>query len=189
VFARQFPVIDENGKVYRYMYEARERGIWFDIGHGSASFWFRNGARAIEEGFVPDSISTDLHMGNIRGPVFSMLDTMSKCLVMGMPLDEVIRRSTVTPARAIRRPDLGTLSVGTEADVAVLEHLKGAFSYRDCGYTRMDGEDRLACKLTLRKGAAVWDRDAMTVPGWEDAPPDYWEVPEAPVKVQRHWRG
>jgi dihydroorotase len=188
VFARQFPVIDEKGKVYPYMYEARERGVWFDLGHGSASFWFRNGARAIAEGFVPDSISTDLHMGNIRGPVFSMLSTMSKCLVMGMPLEEVIYRSTVTPARAIRRPELGTLSVGAEADVAVLEHLKGEFSYRDCGHTRMDGEDRLVCKLTLRKGEVVWDRDAMTVPGWEDAPPDYWEVPEVPVKVRRHWR-
>ena len=188
VFARQFPVVDENGKVYPYMFEARERGVWFDLGHGAASFWFRNGARAIADGFAPDSISTDLHMGNIRGPVFSMLDTMSKCLVMGMGLEEVIYRSTVTPAQAIRRPELGTLSVGAEADVAVLEHQRGEFSYEDCGYTRMDGTDRLACKLTLRKGQVVWDRDAMTVPRWEDAPPDYWEVTETPVKIQRHWR-
>jgi dihydroorotase len=187
VYARQFPVIDANGKVEDHMFEARKRGIWFDVGHGAASFWFRNGARAIAEGFGPDSISTDLHMGNIHGSVLSMLDTMSKCLVMGMPIDEVIYRSTVTPAQAIRRPELGTLSVGSEADVAVLEHRKGAFSYRDCGWTRMDGEDRLACKMTLRAGQVVYDRDAKTVPLWTEAPEDYWPVTEVSVKVRRLW--
>ena len=109
VFARQFPIIDDDGKVYDYMFKARERGTWFDIGHGGASFWFRNGARAIAQGFPPDSISTDLHMGNINGPVVSMTDTMAKCLVMGMPLKEVIWRSTVTPAKAINRSELGRL--------------------------------------------------------------------------------
>ena len=92
VFARQFPIVDDNGRVFKYMFEARERGVWFDLGHGAASFWFRNGARAIRDGFSPDSISTDLHMGNIHGSVISMLDTMSKCLVMGMPLPEVISK-------------------------------------------------------------------------------------------------
>ncbi|MCZ6635368.1 MAG: amidohydrolase/deacetylase family metallohydrolase [bacterium] len=188
VFARQFPVIDANGQVESHMFEARERGIWFDLGHGAASFWFRNGARAIAQGFQPDSISTDLHMGNIRGPVFSMLDTMGKCLAMGMPLEEVIYRSTVTPAQAIGRPELGTLSVGAEADVAVLEHQTGAFSYRDCGHTKIDGTDRLTCRLTLRKGELIYDREAMTVPNWEDAPEEYWPVTEVPVKVRRFWR-
>jgi dihydroorotase len=188
VFARQFPVVDDNGRVFNYMVEARERGIWFDLGHGAASFWFRNGARAIRDGFVPDSISTDLHMGNIHGSVISMLDTMSKCLVMGMSLQDVIYRSTVTPAQAIGRPELGSLSVGSEADVAVLRHEKGEYSYRDCGYGRMDGEDRLSCVLTLRKGNVVWDRDARTTPNWEGLPEDYWEVTEVPVPVQRHWR-
>src|SRR5262249_59963260 len=111
-------------------HEARKGGIWFDLGHGAASFWFRTGARAFEQGFVPDSISTDLHTGNIRGPVISMLDTMSKCLIMGMPLREVIYRSTVTPAQAIRRPELGTLSPGTEADGAGLELRRGQVSYQ-----------------------------------------------------------
>lgn len=188
VFARQFPVVDENGRVFQYMLDARERGIWFDLGHGAASFWFRNAARAIRDGFVPDSISTDLHMGNIHGCVISMLDTMSKCLVMGMSLQDVILRSTVTPAQAIGRPDLGTLSVGSEADIAVLQHERGSFSYRDCGYGRMDGEDRLSCQLTLRKGSVVWDRNAITVAPWETLPEDYWEVTEVPVPIQRYWR-
>ena len=104
------PVVDENGAVYDYMREARERGIHFDLGHGAASFWYRAAMPAIVDGFPPDSISTDLHMGNINGHVHSMLDTMSKCLAMNMSLQEVIYRSTVTPASAIRRPELGTLT-------------------------------------------------------------------------------
>ena len=188
VFARQFPVIDAKGEVEPYMYEARKRGIWFDLGHGAASFWYRNGARAIAKGFIPDSISTDLHMANIAGPVFSMQDTMSKCLAMGMTLEDVIYRSTVTPAQAIRRPELGTLSVGSEADVAVLMHEKGMFPLQDCGYTRIDSPERLTCKLTLRKGAIVFDRDARTVPRWQDAPPEYWPVTVVPVPVPRLWK-
>src|SRR5947209_2094940 len=116
VFARQFPVIDAEGRVYPYMREARARGVWFDVGHGAASFWFRNAKRAIDDGFPPDSISTDLHAGSIRTTVRSQLDAMSKCLAMGMPLAEVIHRSTDAPAQAIRRPELGTLSAGAEAD-------------------------------------------------------------------------
>lgn len=188
VFARQFPVIDEQGRVEPYMHEARKRGIWFDLGHGAASFWYRNGARAIAQGFIPDSISTDLHMGNIAGPVFSMQDTMSKCLAMGMSLEDVIYRSTVTPAQAIRRPELGRLSVGAEADVAVLALEKGIFPLQDCGYTRVDATQRLMCRLTLRAGKIVFDRDARTVPRWEDAPPEYWPVTVIPVPVPRLWR-
>ena len=188
VFARQFPVIDGNGRVRDYLFKARERGVWFDLGHGAASFWFRNGVRAIADGFPPDSISTDLHAGNIHGSVVSMTDTMTKCILMGMPLRDVIFRSTVTPAQAIRRPDLGTLRVGAEADVAVLAHLKEACSFRDCGWGRIDGSERLACKLTLRKGEVVWDRDALTVAAWQDLPEDYWETTVVPVPVRRHWR-
>jgi len=188
VFARQFPVVDDAGKVETYMREARDRGVWFDLGHGAGSFWFRNAARALDDGFVADSISTDLHKANIRGPVISLLETMSKHLAMGMPLAEVITRSTVTPARAIRRPELGTMSVGAEADVAVLAQETGAFSYRDCGYARIDGAHRLDCRLTLRKGQVVWDRNAMTMPRWEDAPPAYWGVKRVPVPTERLWR-
>ena len=187
VFARQFPVIDESGKVQPYMREARERGTWFDLGHGAGSFWYRNGARAIADDFIPDSISTDLHMGNIRGPVISMLDTMSKCIGMGMTLLDVIYRSTVTPAEAIGRPELGTLSEGAEADVAVLEVRSGAFSLQDCGYTRIDVDKKLDCVLTVRKGKVQYERDGHTVPRWEDAPESYWPVAEVGGRVERFW--
>ena len=144
---------------------------------------------AIAAGFVPDSISTDLHIGNVRGPVFSMLDTMSKCLVMGMPLEEVIYRSTVTPARAIQRLELGTLSVGAEADVAVLRKVEGSFSYRDCGWARIDGREQLECELTLREGKVVWDRHGRTCPDWERAGESYFRPPDLQVvPVERLWR-
>ncbi|MBT3605581.1 MAG: amidohydrolase/deacetylase family metallohydrolase [Candidatus Latescibacteria bacterium] len=187
VYARQFPVVDDDGNVEPYMFKARERGIWFDLGHGAASFWYRNGARAIANGFGPDSISTDLHMGNIIGPVFSMQDTMSKCMAMGMSLEDVIYRSTVTPAQAIHRPELGTLSIGAEADVAVLDLQKGLFPLQDCGYTRIDAQERLKCRLTLRAGKIIYDRDARTVPKWEDARPEYWPVTLVPQGVPRLW--
>ena len=188
VFARQFPVIDEHNQMYQHMFQARERGIHFDLGHGAASFWFRNAARAFDLGFPPDSISTDLHLANINGHVNSMLDTMSKCIAMGMPIHEAIYRTTVTPAWAIRRTELGTLSVGADADVAVLGMLEGHFYYRDCGWGCIDGKYRLECALTLRRGEVVWDRHALTCPHWQEADSEYWELPEVPVAVPRLWR-
>jgi len=178
VFARQFPIVDESGKVYDYLFQARDRGVIFDLGHGAGSFWFRNGVPALEQGFPPDSISTDLHMGNINGPVVSMITTMSKYLSMGMPLQEVIMRSTVTPAREIGHPELGTLSVGSEADVAVLKHLKGTFGFTDCGKAKMTGKEKLRCVMTVRAGSIVYDPTGLSMPEWENAPKPYWEIPQ-----------
>ncbi len=178
VFAQQFPIVDGQGKVYDHMWQARRRGIIFDLGHGAGSFWFRNAVPAFKDGFVPDSISTDLHMGNINGPALSMLTTMSKCLCMGMPLPEVIYRSTVTPAREIGRPELGTLTVGAEADVAVLKQLTGEFGYTDCGKAKLIGHEKLECKLTIRAGQIVYDPEGLSMPFWEQAPAAYWRMPE-----------
>lgn len=177
VFARQFPIIDEEGHVYDHLWKARERGVIFDLGHGAGSFWFRNAQPALRDAFPPDSISTDLHMGNINGPVLSMIHTMSKCLCMGMPLHEVIYRSTVTPAREIGHSELGTLSVGAEADVAVLRRLEGRFGYTDCGDAKMIGDSKLECALTLRAGQIVYDPSGLSMPKWENAPAPYWEIP------------
>ncbi|HRA47258.1 MAG TPA: amidohydrolase/deacetylase family metallohydrolase, partial [Thermomicrobiales bacterium] len=133
VFAQQFPIINAEGKVYDHMWKARERGIIFDVGHGAASFWFRNAGPAIEQGFAPDSISTDLHTGNLNGPVIDMLETMNKILNLGVPLLDVIEKSTTAPAREINRPELGTLKPGRVADVAVFAMREGDFGFVDCG--------------------------------------------------------
>jgi dihydroorotase len=183
VFAQQFPILTSEGRersdprVAEHMWKARERGVLFDLGHGGGSFWFRNAVPALKGGFPPDSISTDLHMGSVNAAVLNTLHTASKCLAMGMPLQEVIYRTTVTPARAIRRPELGTLSEGAEADVAVLRLLPGPASYIDCGRARLDGEGRLECAMTLRAGRIVWDPAGHSMPQWEEAPDRYWVVP------------
>lgn len=176
VYAQQFPLLDENRKIRPFLNEARERGIIFDVGHGAASFWFRQAAPSIEQGFGPDSISTDLHTMNVNGPVVDMLTTMSKFLNMGLSLQEVIYRSTVTPAREIGRPELGTLSVGAEADAAVLKLQEGEFSFVDCGKAKLPGSRNLECRLTLRAGRIVYNPTGMTLPEWKDAPAEYWTV-------------
>jgi dihydroorotase len=183
VFAQQFPILTEEGRdrtnprVADYMWQARERGVHFDLGHGGGSFWFRNAVPALQQGWPPDSISTDLHMGSVNAAVLNTLHTASKCLAMGMPLQEVIERCTVTPAREIRRPELGTLSIGAEADVAVLRHLDQPQSYIDCGRARFDGRGKLECAITLRAGQIVWDPAGLSMPRWEEAPERYWRVP------------
>jgi dihydroorotase len=176
VFAQQFPVLAADGGVSDFMFAARERGIFFDLGHGAGSFWFRNAVPAFQGGFPPDTISTDLHMANINGPVQSMANTMSKFLNIGMPLNEVIRRSTVEPARLIRQSRLGTLSIGAEADVAVFELLQGHFSFADCGKARMSGGHKLEARMTLRTGQVVFDPYGLSMPEWQDAPPEYWRL-------------
>jgi dihydroorotase len=178
VFAQQFPILDETKKVNDFLFQARERGVIFDLGHGAGSFWFRNAVPALRGGFPPDSISTDFHMGNVNGPVVSMLNTLSKYLSMGMPLQEVIYRSTVTPAREIGHPELGTLSPGAEADVAVLKELEGTFGFADCGRARMTGNRKLECLMTLRAGKIVFDPTGLSMPEWEQAPAPYWVLPE-----------
>jgi dihydroorotase len=109
--------------------------------------------------------------------VVSMLTTMSKYLSMGMPLREVIERSTVTPAREIGHPELGTLSVGAEADVAVLKRLEGTFGFTDCGRAKMVGKEKLECLMTIRAGEILYDATGLSMPAWEEAPAPYWEIP------------
>ena len=177
VFAQQFPIIDDNGRVYPYMFEAQRRGIIFDLGHGAGSFWFRNGARAIAGGFVPDSISTDLHTHSMNGPMGDMQTTMSKVLNMGVSLQDVIKLSTINPANEIGHPELGHLSPGACADVAVFALRTGKFGFVDCGRAKITGDKKLECALTVRDGAIVYDPGGLSAPDWTQAPPEYWRLP------------
>jgi dihydroorotase len=170
VFAQQFPIINAELKVYDHLWTAREKGIIFDVGHGAASFWFRNAVPAIEQGFVPDSISTDLHTGNLNGPVIDMIECMNKILNIGVPLCDVIAKSTVAPAREIGHPELGTLSVGAEADIAVLDLTEGDFGFVDCGKERLAGTQRLSCAMTFRAGEVVWNPNGLGLDPWKQGP-------------------
>jgi len=175
VFAQQFPILLEDGKINPIMAQARARGVLFDVGHGAGSFWFRNAVPAVKQGFVPDSISTDLHMEDFT--TLSFNNVMSKLLSMGVPLNEVIRRSTVNPAKEIRRPELGTLAVGSEADIAVLDDQHGHFGFIDCGRARMNGTEQVVAKMTVRAGRIVFDPTGLSMVEWEKARPQYFKPP------------
>jgi len=175
VFAQQFPILLPDGKINPILQQARNRGVIFDLGHGGGSFWFRNAVPAVKQGFVPDSLSTDLHTGDFT--ILSMSNVISKFLNMGVPLSDLIRRATVNPAHEIHRPELGTLSVGREADIAVLEELHGHFGYIDCGYAKMDGTLRIVAQMTIRGGRILYDPSGLSMVQWEKARPQYFNIP------------
>ena len=151
------PCFGPDGRVLPYLWEARRRGVVFDCGHGAGSFVFGNVAPCVEQGFCPDSISTDLHYMSMNVGMLDMPTTMSKFLVMGMPLGDVVRASTMRPAEIIGRPELGHLSVGAVADVAVLNLMEGSYGYLDSFDGKLQGSQRLFCELTLKDGAVEWD--------------------------------
>ena len=147
------------------------------MGHGSGSFWFRQAVGCFRQNFWPDTISTDLHEHNINGPTIDLLYVASKFLAMGMPLGDVLYRVTRAPALNIHRPELGTLNVGSCADIAVLRNRGGAFGYLDCGGARLTGKGKLECVATLREGYVVYDPEARSMPDWQNAPAPYWCAP------------
>ena len=176
VFAQQFPIILADGKLNPAIRDARARGVIFDVGHGAGSFWFRNAVPASKQGFVPDSISTDLHIGDYT--TVSMNNVMSKFLALGVPLDDVIRRSTVNPASEIHRSELGTLSIGKDADIAVLDLMHGHFGYVDCGVAKMDSNAQLMARMTIRAGRILYDPSGLSMVQWEKARPQYFTTPD-----------
>ncbi len=161
-YGRLLPQLDANKKVQPYMWEARKRGVLFDVGHGGGSFWFRIAVPAIQQGFLPDTISTDIHKGSIMLPRATLIMTMSKFLNIGMSLEQVVERTTVNAAKAIRRAELGTLAEGAPADVALIELQRGSFAYLDSGLAKLTGDKRLRCALTIRDGRVVWDEDGLS---------------------------
>ena len=176
VFAQQFPIILADGKLNPAIGDARARGVIFDVGHGAGSFWFRNAMPASKQGFVPDSISTDLHIGDYT--TVSMNNVMSKFLALGVSLDDVIRRSTVNPASEIHRSELGTLSIGKDADIAVLDLMHGHFGYVDCGVAKMDANAQLMTRMTIRAGRILYDPSGLSMVQWEKARPQYFTTPD-----------
>lgn len=149
-------VLDDSDCVFDSVREAAERGVIFDIGHGAGSFQWEVAEAAIEQGFEPTTISTDLHTLNVHGPVYDMPTTMSKFLTMGVSLERVIEMSTTRPARVLGRDgDLGTLKVGTVADIAVLEMREGDFVFTDSYGADRTGRQLLSAATTIRKGEIV----------------------------------
>jgi len=140
------------------------------VGHGGGSFVFRQALPAMKAGFWPDSISTDLHINSMNSGMKDLTNVMSKFLAMGMPLKEVVARTTANPAREIKRTDLGHLGVGAVADVAVLAVRKGSFGFVDVDGGKLPGNEKLECELTLRAGKVVWDLNGISRPDWHQQP-------------------
>lgn len=154
------------------MVDGRKRGVIFDVGHGGSSFRWATAVPLMKAGFVPDSISTDLHTGSMNAGMKDMLNVMGKFLAMGMPMDEVVRRSTWHPAREIQLEQYGNLSVGAPGDIAVLRLEKGKFGFVDPAGGRLDGSQRLACEITVLDGKVVYDLNGMTGARWDTLGPD-----------------
>jgi len=173
IYRSGVPWIDENGKLLDYLRQARARSVRFDLGHGGGSFVFRNAVPAIQQKFYPDSISTDLHTGSMNGAMMDFPTVMSKMLVMGMPMAEIVLRSTWMPAEVIHHPELGHLSVGSAADVAVWRIAEGEFGYADTSGGKIEGKQRINCEMTLKDGAIVWDWNARGAVDYRTLGPSY----------------
>jgi dihydroorotase len=171
-YLRVVPMLDAQGKVLPYLFEARKRGIIFDVGHGGGSFSFRQAIPAIKQGFVPDSISTDPHTASMNAGMKDMLNLMSKFLNMGMPIDDVVACSTWHPAREIHHEELGHLSVGAVADVAVLRLVHGDFGFVESAGLRLRGDRKLVGELTVRAGKIVWDLNGLSAEDLDHAKRD-----------------
>jgi dihydroorotase len=146
------PVVDPQGALLPAAQAARERGVVMDVGHGGGSFRWEIAEAALDRGYLPDVISTDLHTYNRYGPVYDLPTTLSKFLHLGLTLEQVIERATLYPARALRRTDLGTLRPGSPADVALFTLEEGEFSFRDAHGGTRAASRRLAPRLTVRAG-------------------------------------
>jgi dihydroorotase len=152
------------GQVRPVTLEARKRGITFDVGYGGISFAYSQAIPAIKNGFYPDAISTDLHIGSMNGAMKDMITTMSKFLAMGMDLKSVIWASTWRPAQVIKREELGHLTVGSEADIAILNMRKGKFGLFDYTGHKLETDKKLECEMTIRGGRIVYDLNGIANP-------------------------
>ena len=162
--ARECIVDIQTKKVKPFVWEAQKRGIVFDVGYGGISFSYAQGIPAIKSGFYPQAISTDLHIGSMNGAMKDMLTTMSKFMAMGMDLQHVIKASTWDPAQVINRKELGNLSVGAEADIAILRLREGKFGLFDYTGYKLEANKKLECEMTIRAGKIVYDLNGIANP-------------------------
>jgi dihydroorotase len=146
-------IVDKEGRIKPSVLEARQRGVWFDVGHGLGSFNFPAARKILDAGFVPDTISTDIYNLNIKGPVYDMPTTMSKMLHLGMSFDDVLVRSTTRPAEIVNRVSkLGTLQVGAPADIAMLAIEDGEFQLVDSQRNTVTAKQRIVCRGAVCRG-------------------------------------
>ncbi len=165
---RRLALVNESGKLEPYALNAQKRGILFDVGHGGGSFVFRQAVPALAQGLYPNTISTDLHIESMNTGMKDLSNVMSKFLNLDLPIQEVIRCATWNAAQAIHRPDLGHLSEGAGADLAIFRVHEGSFGFTDTEGMKMNGSRKLECELTLREGRVVWDLNGLSKTMWNE---------------------
>jgi dihydroorotase len=158
-------VVDDKGKVRPFVLAAQKRGVLFDIGHGGGGFWFNQAIPAFEQGLLPNSFGTDEHRTSMNSGMKTMLNVMSKYLNMGMGIADVIARGSWNAAKSIKREDLGNLSVGSVADIAVLSVNTGKFGFVDSGNNKINGDRKFEAELTVRAGKIIWDLNGLSAKG------------------------
>jgi dihydroorotase len=157
-------IIDANNTLKPFVLEAQKRGIIFDVGYGGASFNYTQAIPALKAGLFPNTISTDLHTGSMNSSMKDQLSVMSKFMNLGMPLFEVIKASTWKPAQVINRTNLGHLTEGAEADIAILNIRKGNFGFYDKTGYKVNGTEKFECELTIKGGKVVYDLNGLANP-------------------------
>jgi dihydroorotase len=158
----------------------RKRGIYFDAGTGGGSFSWAVAVPLLQGGFPPDSLSTDLHIDSMNSSTKDMMNVASKFMAMGQSLQAVIQEMTWNPAREMLQTQLGNLSVGAPADVAVLSEEHGKFGFEDMYNTKLMGDTKLVCQLTVRAGKIVYDLNGISMDLWN-------EPPSSDPKLSSHW--
>ena len=161
-------IVDQQGKLKPFILKAQERGIVFDLGHGGGAFTWKQAVPATEQGFVVDVISSDLHIQSMNSGMKDMSNVLSKVMALGISLQEVIKKATWIPAKTINRTDLGHLSEGAVADVAVFSLRQGDFGFLDVRKQKIKGERKLETQLTLREGKVVWDLNGIAAKAFEE---------------------
>ena len=159
--SERMPIVDEQGKLRAFVLEAQNRGVLFDVGHGGVGFWFNQAIPALKQGLLPNSFGTDEHRTSMNAGMKNMLNVMSKYLTIGMTIPDIIASGSWKPAKSIKREDLGNLSVGSVADIAVLSVLNGKYGYVDSGGNRIEGNQKFEAELTVRAGRIIWDLNGL----------------------------
>jgi len=147
-----------------FVWEAQKRGVVLDVGWGGTSFAFDQAIPALKSGFRPNSISSDQHPTIMNAAGKDMLNMMGAFMAMGMDLNSVIKASTWNPAKEIQRPDLGNLSIGSVADVAILRVRPGKFGYFDKTGFKVNSDKRLECEMTIRAGQIIYNLNGISMP-------------------------
>ena len=155
-------VVDDQGKVKGFVLDAKKKGVLFDVGHGGYGFWFSEAMPSLQQGLAPNTFGSDLHRFSMNSGMKNMLNIMSKYLNMNMEVPDIIQRATWNAAQSLKRNDLGSLTEGSVADIAVISILTGNYGFIDAGGNKISGSRKFESEVTIRAGKIVWDLNGLS---------------------------